>query len=221
MQGVARSNRVAPTIKLQMKKQAILYFHGKGGSADEAEYYKPFFPGADVIGVDYRGTTPWETANEILSAYRWFAKQYDGISIVANSIGAYFAMSAMGGVDIEHAYFISPVLDMERLILDLMSWSNVTEQELSEKKIIKTQTWDEPLSWEYLCYVREHPIAWNVPTDILYGEKDVLIPFETVSAFVKRTGANVTVMKNGEHWFHTDDQVKFHDSWIKHCVSKK
>ena len=199
-------------------KKAILYLHGKGGSADEAEFYKPFFPDSDVIGVEYRGDNPWNAREDILSAYRWVVKQYDSISIVANSIGAYFGMNALNDVNLDHAYFISPVVDMERLILDLMMWSNVTEQELATKKIIMIQDWGEPLSWEYLGYVREHPISWHVPTDILYGEKDVLIPFETITKFVKRTGANVTVMKNGEHWFHTADQVNFHDAWLKHCV---
>ncbi len=201
-------------------KKAILYLHGKGGSADEAEYYKPFFPDADVIGVDYRGDNPWNAREDILSAYRWFAKKYDSISIVANSIGAYFAMNALSDVGIEHAYFISPVVDMERLILDLMHWSNISESELADRKIIQLETWGEPLSWEYLTYVREHPIIWKTPTDILYGEKDILIPFETISKFVKNTGAVVTVMKNGEHWFHTDAQVKFHDMWLTQCVNK-
>ena len=199
-------------------KKAVLFLHGKGGSADEAEYYKPFFQNADVIGVDYRGDTPWYAKEDILAAYRWFAKQYDGISIVCNSIGAYFGMNALSGVDIEHAYFISPVVDMERLMLDIMSWSGVTEADLVEQKTIVVPNWDEPFSWEYLNYVREHPIVWHAPTDILYGEKDMLIPFETITNFVKNTGANVTVMKNGEHWFHTADQVKFHDAWMKQCL---
>ena len=199
-------------------KQAVLYLHGKGGSADEAVYYKPFFPGADVVGVEYRGDNPWNAREDILAAYRWFAKEYDSICIVANSIGAYFGMNALQDVCIEHAYFISPVVDMERLILDIMSWAGVSEAELADKKTITTETWGEPLSWEYLSYVREHPISWHVPTDILYGEKDVLIPFETIAHFVKQTDANVTIMKNGEHWFHSDDQVKFHDAWLKQCL---
>lgn len=201
-------------------KKAILYLHGKGGSADEAEYYKPFFTDADVIGVDYRGDNPWNAREDILSAYRWVAKRYDSISIVANSIGAYFGMNALSDVDIGHAYFISPVVDMERLILDLMHWSNISESELADRKIIHLETWGEPLSWEYLTYVREYPIIWKTPTDILYGEKDILIPFETISKFVKNTGAVVTVMKNGEHWFHTGAQVKFHDMWLTQCVNK-
>ena len=35
-------------------KNLIIYVHGKGGSAGEAEYYKMFFPNSEVIGFDYR-----------------------------------------------------------------------------------------------------------------------------------------------------------------------
>ena len=38
----------------------VIYVHGKGGSAEEAEYYKPFFGDSEVIGFDYRSQTPWE-----------------------------------------------------------------------------------------------------------------------------------------------------------------
>ena len=72
----------------------------------------------------------------------------------------------------------------------------------------------ETLSWKYLCYVREHPISWRVPSRILYGEHDNLTSLETISAFAEKTGAALTVMPGGEHWFHTDEQVRFLDDWI-------
>ena len=43
-------------------------------------------------------------------------------------------------------------------------------------------------------------------THILYGEKDNLTSYETVAEFVAQIKATLTVMKNGEHWFHTDEQ---------------
>lgn len=52
------------------------------------------------------------------------------------------------------------------------------------------------------------------PTDILYAERDAMTSIETISKFVKQIGANLTVMKNGEHWFHTDEQIHFLDDWI-------
>lgn len=30
--------------------------------------------------------------------------------------------------------------------------------------------------------------------------------------------ANLTVMENGEHWFHTEEQVTFLDKWIKNVI---
>lgn len=73
----------------------------------------------------------------------------------------------------------------------------------------------EKLLWEYLCYVRKNPLAWNIPTEVLYGENDYMTSFETISAFASLTGAGLTVMKGGEHWFHTKEQMAFLDAWIK------
>ena len=43
---------------------------------------------------------------------------------------------------------------------------------------------------------------------------DNLISHDTVSVFTKEIGATLTVMKNGEHWFHTEEQMLFLDNWI-------
>ena len=59
------------------------------------------------------------------------------------------------------AYFISPIVNMEKLIADMMQWANVTEAELRSKGVIHT-------------------------------------------AF-------------GEHWFHTEEQMRFLDDWIRSC----
>ena len=104
--------------------------------------------------------------------------------------------------------------------MDMMMWANVTEEELRIKKEISTE-FGETLSWEYLCYVREHPIVWNVPTCILYGEKDNLTSIETISEFAERIGASLTVMKDGEHWFHTEEQMEFLDDWIRNIKEIK
>ena len=196
-----------------MKQTAVLYIHGKNGSASESEHYKPLFPECDVIGLDYQTFTPWKTGAEIRSAVEKLKSEYDNIILIANSIGAFFSMNA--GIDpvIKKAYFISPIVDMERLIADMVAWANVTEDELKEKGIIHT-SFGEDLSWEYLSYVREHPIKWNAPTAILYGIKDNLTSFETISAFAEKHNAKLTVMENGEHWFHTEEQMQFLDDWI-------
>ena len=61
------------------------------------------------------------------------------------------------------------------------------------------------------CYARENPIIWEIPTHILYGEKDNFTAYGTIFEFVQRTNSTLSIMKNGEHWFHTDEQMKFLD----------
>ena len=194
--------------------KTILYIHGKGGSATESEHYKCLFPDCDVIGLDYKTYSPWETGIEIRVAVEKIREKYENIILIANSIGAYFCMNA--GIDdfIERAYFISPIVDMEMLITDMMKWANVSEEELQLKGVIHTD-FGEDLSWDYLSYVRSHLVKWNVPTQILYGSKDHLMSIDTITNFVKKHNASLTIMENGEHWFHTEEQMAFLDNWIK------
>jgi hypothetical protein len=140
-------------------------------------------------------------------------RNYDHIILIANSIGAFFSMNANIGTVIKKAYFISPIVNMEKLITDMMLWANVSQQELQEKQTIETE-FGETLSWEYLSYVRNNPIQWEVPTDILYGSKDNLTSLETITAFAKKHNAKLTVMEDGEHWFHTKEQMDFLNKWI-------
>ena len=144
-------------------------------------------------------------------------QNYKYVEIIANSIGAFFAMNSLSEKKIERAYFISPVVNMERLIGNMMQWANVTEEELQKKKEIET-SFGETLSWEYLSYVRENPVTWAISTYILYGEKDHLTSYETISEFANQNNAILTVMRNGEHWFHTEEEIQFLDNWIRQAA---
>ena len=193
---------------------AVLYIHGKEGSAAESEHYKPLFPDCEVIGLDYQTFTPWETGKEIRAAVKALKDSHENIVLIANSIGAFFSMNADIDGLIQKAYFISPIVDMEKLIGDMMTWARVTETELKARGVISTE-FGEDLSWDYLSYVRSHPVEWKLPTKILYGGKDNLTSLETISRFAKTHNADLTVMENGEHWFHTEEQMKFLDDWIR------
>lgn len=194
-------------------KRLVIYIHGKGGNAAEAKHYQSLFGGSDVIGFDYQAKNPWEAKCEFPNFYDWHSNGYDAVILVANSIGAYFAMSSLAEKNISQALLISPIVNMEKLITDMMMWSNITEDELQSKKEITTE-FGEILSWEYLCYVREHPIKWHIPTCILYGGKDNMTSKETISGFADSSGATLTVMEDGEHWFHTEEQMKVLDDRI-------
>lgn len=193
---------------------AVIYIHGKGGNAAEAEHYNLLFPSCNVIGLEYKSFTPWDAGKEIREAINGLKTDSDRIILIANSIGAFFAMSANIEKDISRAFFISPIVDMEKLITDMMIWAGITESELQKKGTIHTD-FGEELSWEYLYYVREHPVSWNVPTDILYGSEDNLTSIDTMTAFAQAHHANLTIMDGGDHWFHTDEQMKFLDNWIR------
>ena len=53
---------------------------------------------------------------------------------------------------------------------------------------------------------------------ILCTDKDNMTSYETILNFANKTKANLTIMKGGEHWFHTDEQMEFLDNWIKNLV---
>lgn len=192
----------------------VLYIHGKGGNAAEAEHYRQFFPGITVYGFDYQAQTPWDAKEEFAHKVVELSQIYRRIILIAGSIGAYFSMSAGIGSFIERAFFISPIVNFERLIQDMICWAGTSERELEEKKVIPT-AFGEDLSWTYLQYVRTHPIHWGVPTEILYGSCDNLQSLSTIQQFVAQEPANLTVMEGGEHWFHTKEQMDFLDQWLR------
>ena len=54
----------------------------------------------------------------------------------------------------------------------------------------------------------------------IYAGKDNLTARQTVDAFVLSHRARLTVMENGEHWFHTAEQLAFLDSWLKNALTE-
>lgn len=199
---------------MQTAQWQAVYLHGKGGNAREAEHYRALLPGWRVTGLDYRAQTPWEAREEFLAYFKAARRDGTKVLVIANSIGAFFAMQALDETRVDRALFVSPVVDMERLIETMMAGEGITEPELRQRGEIKTE-FGETLSWRYLQDVRQHPIRWRVPTAILYGSGDALMPRETVEAFARRTGAALTVMENGEHWFHTEEQMQVLDGWVR------
>ena len=101
-------------------KHLVIYVHGKGGSAAEAEHYKTLFPHSQVVGFDYHAQTPWEAREEFPAFVGERKKGYDAVTLLANSIGAFFSMNALNEKLVDNALLISPVVDMEQLITNMM-----------------------------------------------------------------------------------------------------
>lgn len=197
-----------------MDKTAIIYIHGKGGNISEAERYKPLFPDFDILGFDYKSNTPWEAKEEFTAYFNFISEKYAEVYLIANSIGAYFTLNSVVPKNFKEAFFISPVVDMEKLISDMMLFSNVNEEDLKIKGEIET-SFGETLSWKYLRYVRENKIKWSIKTHIIYGDKDNLTSFSTITEFANRINATLDILEGGEHWFHNEEQMKFIDDKIK------
>ena len=113
----------------------------------------------------------------------------------------------------EKALLQSPIVDMERLVKNMMLWSGVTEAELESKKDIPSPV--DTLRWDYYQYIIYHPITqWNIPTAILYGGKDNLQPEESVRAFAEKFGCSLTVSENSEHPFMAQSDALIVENWL-------
>ena len=84
----------------------VIYIHGKNGSTDEAEFYKPIFSGYDIIGLDYKSETLWQAKAEFPKLYDDLCTGCDEVILIANSIGAYFAMHSLAAKQIHRAFFV-------------------------------------------------------------------------------------------------------------------
>lgn len=139
----------------------------------------------------------------------------DYISVFACSMGAYFSLLAYQNETIRQSLFLSPVVDMHRLIKNMMMWFNIDEERLRTQQEIPTPI-GKTLYWDYYCFVKENPITcWHPNTSILYGSEDNLTDHEVINAFVNKFACNLSVLEHGEHYFHTAQQLDCLTKWIE------
>ena len=144
---------------------------------------------------------------------------YEEINIWACSMGAYFSLLAYKDEDIRNSIFLSPVVNMEVIIDNMMLWSNTTEKELEEKQEIKTD-FGQTLYWDYYKYVKENPIVnWNKETFILYGSKDNMQEKSIIQEFSDKFNCKLSILENGEHYFHTKEQLNYYKKWLDKAIN--
>ena len=207
--------------------KVYLYVHGQGGNKEEAAAFAEIVCryGFQTLSIDLpehgerkdekAAFLPWEVVPEIQSVMEYARKQWQSVSLYANSIGAWFSMQRLASEPLQNCMFVSPVVDMVQLIQRMMGWANVTEEQLKNEKIIST-SFGQTLSWDYWRYAVEHPIInWRIPTKILYGENDNMTDFDTIRQFAVKFYCDLTVMKNSGHWLHTEQELTVLKKWIK------
>lgn len=155
-----------------------------------------------------------ECVEELKIIMEYVGERWKNVLLFANSMGAYFSLIAYRNVDLEKALFLSPVVDMGRIIENMMKWFNVTEERLEKEQTISTPI-GQNLYWDYYCYVKQNPICnWDTPTAILYADKDELVQEDTINDFAEKFDCEVTIANNAEHYFHTDEHLEQLKKWL-------
>lgn len=206
-------------------QKLYLYVHGQGGNKEEAAGFAAAAcaAGWQVLSIDLPGHgarprqpdafDPWHAVPELQQVMAWARPRWGPIALRATSIGAWFSMLAFAEQPLARCLFVSPVLDMERLIRNMMQWAGVSPAQLEKEGAIPTE-FGQTLSWEYLLYAQAHPITrWASPTFILYAGGDGLTERGVVDDFCARFGCGLAVMEEGEHWFHTPEQLRVLARW--------
>lgn len=214
----------------QTSDQVCLFLHGQSGHKEEGERFAQIATpkGWQVVAIDLlqhgqrqggaEPFLPWVVVPELEQVWQELQGRWKRIALRANSIGAWLAMLALAGKPVDTCLFVSPVVDMENLIQTMMTWAGVTEERLEREREIPTD-FGQTLSWDYLKYVRQHPVhALSAHTNILYGDQDNLVPQPVVECFARAEGAHLTVYPGGEHWFHTPEQLEVMGAWEERCL---
>ena len=216
-----------PAILWGAKTESIyIYVHGKNASKEEASSFaeKAVTNGFQVLSFDLpehgervNENYPcmvWNGVRDLSIIGAYIQQRWDSIYLFGCSLGAYFSLLAYKELPLNKCLFLSPILDMERLIKNMMTWFGISERVLKEQSEVATPM-GETLYWDYYCYAKENPIEkWNVPTAILYGSEDNLTERQVVEAFTKRFDCDLTVLDYSEHWFHSEQQLAFLDNWL-------
>jgi alpha-beta hydrolase superfamily lysophospholipase len=157
---------------------------------------------------------PENCVSDLVVVYEYAKSLAPEISLFACSMGAYFSLLSYHDLKIKQSLFLSPIVNMERIVSNMMEGFQVTEERLKAEHEIRLPI-GQTLEWNYYCYVKENPICfeWKVPTAILYGYDDNLSEWDEISAFAERYQSTVKVLEHGEHYFHTEEQLKVFDIW--------
>lgn len=164
--------------------------------------------------------TPPVCARELSAVLDYAGSRWNDVCLFAVSMGAYFSLLACPDRCLSHVWFLSPVVDMERLTRDMMGWFQISEARLEAEKAIPTPM-GQTLYWEDHCYIRQHLVdRWPFPTDILRGAGDTLVAGETVAAFTERFSCRLRTAEGAEHWFHTQSDLAALSDWLRETDSR-
>lgn len=170
------------------------------------------------VGEDYP-CNPENCVSDLTAVYEYAKTLAPDISLFACSMGAYFSLLAYHNEAIKQALFLSPVVNMVRIIRNMMAAFDVSDEKLRTRGQIILPI-GQTLDWNYYSYTQANPIVfkWANPISILYGSADSISEWEEVSGFAERYGAALKVLEHGEHYFHTDEHLKVFGRWASESL---
>lgn len=136
------------------------------------------------------------------------------VSLFAVSMGAYFSLLAFKDEKLKQARFLSPVVDMNRIVSNMMKEFHITQEQLEREKRIVAPT-GQALFWEDYCFAQANPIeTWNTPTHILYGEQDMLCERESIESFAEKYFCTLEISPKTPHYFHKPEHMETIKHWL-------
>ena len=190
-------------------RKVYLYVHGKMGCKEEALPFAELAcpAGYQVLAVDLpehgerKGSSekllPWVAVPELEAVYSYAAERWKNVSLRATSIGAWFSMLALQAKPLLSALLLSPVVDMEDLITNMMQWANVSEAQLKEVGEVST---DFPVTWklEKAKPVLETLPGWKCDIRGIKNYEELPENCRNYIEFVeKHIGYPITMVSNG------------------------
>lgn len=198
---VTRIATVEALIIGEKTDKVFLFVHGHGGNKEEAQAFAEVANpmGYQVIGIDLPVMEMPEIVMDLLSDVTQYLKQnYRSINVRANSIGCWFSMLAFQQVGLDKALFVSPLLDM--------------------KTFIDSADYKDDRYYEW---VLSHPIErWDAETFILRPRRDAVVAEKVYDSFLSQHPCQVEIVENGEHWFHTAEQLEILRQWEMKTLDK-
>lgn len=225
---VIEINNIPVIIWGTLSNEVYVYVHGRHSSKEDALCVAEVATkkGLQVISFDFpeHGDRKADNSkrfviencvNELKEIIKYVNKRWEKINLFASSIGAYFSLVAYFSIEFNKTLFISPVLDLEQVINDMMICCNVDIDKLEQEKEIDTPM-GETLSWEYLQYVKRNKLnKWRGTIKIIIGDNDELTCIEIVRSFKKNFICEVEFIENGKHYNHSEEQNRQIINWIQ------
>ena len=205
--------------------RAYLYVHGKMSCKESARVLAEIAAakGFQTVSFDLpehgerAGRPPrcdvWNGMADLLAVADWTLTHWREVSLCACSLGAYFALQSCAALPLRRALFVSPIVDMEWLVRQMMLWTGVTPERLEREGEIPTPI--DPLRWDYYQYILAHPVErWPIPAAILCGGRDELQPASSLRSFAERFGCALTIAENSRHAFMGPGDEEITRRWL-------